>query len=417
MANNSGQSNYACSHSDEQHVLLVQYILGGWISCIIVLIGIFSNGLSILILGNHRMRYLSTNIYLLALSIVNLVWLILYLTVNSMRFAMVIPKFQASSHENDFHEYDDFILKFSPYVIPLMNTLQLCSIYYTVAVSFDRFLYLSYGLQAETICNVRNSLRVITVITIFSILFILPHWFKYKVQLNEHNRVQLKLTSVGENELFRRIIHIWLYIPVVYAIPFLLLIFINFFTVKLLHKFYLNRRQHLHLTSPLSTHNHEQHERGITLMLIGVVLLFFICRFPVLINHIFETKLSMTSYDNNRAKIANSTEQFFSRSCRSRHLFNTTVNFLQTINASANLFFYYLFGEKFRETSFQLARLTRKRCIRRRNLMIENITNFIQRPRTSSNAIPKNSIIDQQQLSNLLNSEQVDLVNKPFQSN
>ena len=73
-----------------------------------------------------------------------------------------------------------------------MNTLQLCSIYYTVAVSFDRFLYLSYGLQAETICTVRNSLRTIALITIFSVLFILPHWFKHRVEVTEHNRVQLK---------------------------------------------------------------------------------------------------------------------------------------------------------------------------------------------------------------------------------
>jgi hypothetical protein len=85
-----------------------------------------------------------------------------------------------------------YLLRFSPYVIPLMNTLQLCSIYYTVAVSLDRFLYLSYGIQAELICTVRNSLRVIAIITIFSILFILPHWFKHQVKLNKNNRVQLE---------------------------------------------------------------------------------------------------------------------------------------------------------------------------------------------------------------------------------
>ena len=72
-----------------------------------------------------------------------------------------------------------------------MNTLQLCSIYYTVAVSLDRFLYLSYGIQAETICNVRNSLRVITLITVCSILFILPHWFKHRVVVHTNNRAQL----------------------------------------------------------------------------------------------------------------------------------------------------------------------------------------------------------------------------------
>lgn len=73
-----------------------------------------------------------------------------------------------------------------------MNTLQLCSIYYTVAVSLDRFLYLSFGLQAETICTVKNALRVITLITVCSILFILPHWFKYRVERTENNRPKLK---------------------------------------------------------------------------------------------------------------------------------------------------------------------------------------------------------------------------------
>ncbi|CAF1206229.1 unnamed protein product [Rotaria magnacalcarata] len=397
MTNTSDQSNSACSLSDERQVLLVQYILGGWTSCIIVLFGVFSNGLSILVLGNSRMRHLSTNIYLLSLSIVNLAWLILYFGVNSFRFTLIVPKFLANRDGNDHHEYDDFVQRFSPYVVPLMNTLQLCSIYYTVAVSFDRFLYLSYGIQAEAICTVRNSLRVITCITICSILFILPHWFKYRVELNENNRPQLKLTSIGENELFRKIIHIWLYIPAVYALPFLLLIFINFFTLRLLRKFYLHRRQNLNLTSALSTQNNEQRERDITLMLIAVVLLFFICRFPMLINHIFETKFSLTSYDDRESKNSNSTRNISYDNCRSRRLFNTTVNFLQTINASANLFFYYLFGENFRETSFQLAKQVRKRVVRRRNTLVENITYYIQRQNTNANITLQNRTIDQQQ--------------------
>jgi hypothetical protein len=109
MTNDTDENNYVCSPSDERHVLLVQYILGGWISCVIVLFGIFSNGLSILILSNSRMRHLSTNIYLLALSIVNLVWLIFYLVVNPVRFTLIVPQFLANRHENNHHEYDDFI--------------------------------------------------------------------------------------------------------------------------------------------------------------------------------------------------------------------------------------------------------------------------------------------------------------------
>ena len=197
-----------------------------------------------------------------------------------------------------------------------------------------------------------------------------------------------------------------MYIPVVYAVPFVLLIVINFFTIKLLHKFYVNRRRNFKLVSQLTTQNNEQHERDITLMLIGVVLLFFICRFPMLINHIFETKFSLTSYDTKEQKYVNITQQS-TYNCRTRYLFNSVVNFLQTINASANLFFYYLFGENFRETSFQLAKLVRKRAIRRHNTMIENVSYYIQRQRTNSNQIQQPmSNVDQQQTVTLLNIEQ-----------
>lgn len=215
--------------------------------------------------------------------------------------------------------------------------------------------------------------------------------------------LRLLVTSIGENESFRQIIHIWLYIPVVYALPFLLLILINFFTVRSLHRFYLNRRRKFNLTSTISAQNDEQHERDITLILVGVVLLFFICRFPMLINHIFETKLSLTaSISQSNATNYGQSPRILYRNCRSRRLFNTSVNFLQTINASANLFFFYLFGGKFRETSYQLAKLVRKRAIRRHNSIAENLSSFIQRRQTTLNVSP----ISQQQFSNLLNIEQ-----------
>ena len=218
------------------------------------------------------------------------------------------------------------------------------------------------------------------------------------------------VTTIGENELFRKIIHIWLYIPVVYAIPFLLLLFINVLTIRLLHRFYVHRRRHLHLTSAISTQNHEQHERDITWMLIGVVLLFFICRFPMLINHVFEKKLSLTSYvDHDKKSLGTSTTY---GDCRSRRLFNTVVNFLQAINASANLFFYYLFGESFRDTSVQLARLVRKRAIRRKNTMTESISYYIQRRRPSGTVPQPNQTPDQQQFSNLLHVESDDVSKK-----
>lgn len=77
-----------------------------------------------------------------------------------------------------------------------MNTLQLCIIYYTIAVSVDRYLYVSMGLNVSQYCTIRNALRIIFLLTIFSIIFIIPHWFKYHVitYIDSQNRTDYKLS-------------------------------------------------------------------------------------------------------------------------------------------------------------------------------------------------------------------------------
>jgi len=77
-----------------------------------------------------------------------------------------------------------------------MNTFQLCIIYYTVAVSIDRYLYVSMGLNTSPYCTVRNALRVIICLTIFAIIFMLPHWFRFRVttRMDAENRTHYQMS-------------------------------------------------------------------------------------------------------------------------------------------------------------------------------------------------------------------------------
>lgn len=77
-----------------------------------------------------------------------------------------------------------------------MNTLQLCIIYYTVAVSVDRYLYVKMGFNTSLYCTIKNALRTILCLTIFVIIFILPHWFKYQVvtRLDANNRTHYRIS-------------------------------------------------------------------------------------------------------------------------------------------------------------------------------------------------------------------------------
>lgn len=77
-----------------------------------------------------------------------------------------------------------------------MNTFQICIIYYTVAVSVDRYLYISMGLSTNLYCTVRNAFRIIICLTIFAIIFILPYWFKFRVtkHIDTENRTNYRMS-------------------------------------------------------------------------------------------------------------------------------------------------------------------------------------------------------------------------------
>ena len=71
-------NNHSCPKVDEDFVLTV-LLVAGRSSIVTCLLGLLSNTVSIIVLANKRMRRSSTNIYLLALAIVNFLWLTLFL--------------------------------------------------------------------------------------------------------------------------------------------------------------------------------------------------------------------------------------------------------------------------------------------------------------------------------------------------
>ncbi|CAF0727036.1 unnamed protein product [Didymodactylos carnosus] len=353
-----------CTPADENFILKIQLYLGGWTSLFICLFGLMGTFISILVFGNTRMRTLSTNTYLLALSITNFIWLLLYIITQALRFILIIPNFIEHNDEKRVSVYNQLYDRSSPYVIPLMNTFQLCSIYYTVAASVDRYLYISCGVKSDRYCTVRTALKIIIILTLFSSLCVLPNWLKYRaiqhidIETNR-TRYKLELTQVGQHLRFRQIFHVYGYIPIVYVLPSSILIITTLLTIRKLFQFRL-QRQCLINTVPNKRHS-------ITSMLIALVLVFLLCRFPMLINHIYEQQKSITSdYDNIPQK-------FFLR-CRIRRSFNTIVNFLQIINASGHLIIYCIFNEHFRRITKEIICLLRVKAKHKQKECIEDIT-------------------------------------------
>jgi hypothetical protein len=81
----------------------------------------------------------------------------------------------------------------------------------------------------------------------------------------------------------------------------------------------------------------------VTIMLIGIVSLFLLCRIPMLINQIYDIQSSIS--DDYLSK----TNHYFQ--CRIQRIFSTFANFMQTINSNGNLIIYLLCCPNFREIS------------------------------------------------------------------
>ncbi|CAF0919857.1 unnamed protein product [Rotaria sordida] len=347
--------NLVCTKEDKDFVLIIRLIVGGWSSVVTCIFGLLGNTFSIIVLANKRMKVLSTNIYLIALAAVNLLWLILFFIFYALRLTIIIPYFISKNQENVHSFYNEMYHQLSPYTIPLMHTLQLCITYYTVAVSVDRYLYVSMGLNASQYCTIRNALRIILLLTIVAISFMIPHWFEFRVitHINNANRTYYtkSYTSIGQLKMFREIVKIYIFIPIVYVIPFLTLIFINILTVRRLIHYHDEHRRLLSIPVRQIAHlrtnfNYSRRHRHVTVMLIAVVLLFLLCRFPMLINHIYEARYPTT--DNYISK-----ENLYFR-CRIQHILNIFANFMQIINSNGNLIIYLLCFQHFRETSKEL---------------------------------------------------------------
>lgn len=228
---------------------------------------------------------------------------------------------------------------------------------------------------------------------LFSILFCIPYWlkFRYTRELGLHE------TELGKNPHFNRIVHFWMYLPIAYFIPLIILVITNVYligTIMLARQ----RRQRLgmsgHTNSSLTTASastaaaaatqpmlknggapaaptnnnhrlsHQEEKRAsvrrratnagrggggggnmgaggmnITIMLIAVVFLFFCCQCPVLILHIMQSMFCMDSESDRFRCQASAFYQYA----------QVIAKFLLVCNLSLNFACYCLFSQKFRQ--------------------------------------------------------------------
>jgi hypothetical protein len=348
------------TYHDELLIIRLRYVFFGYIFLPISVIGLILNGFTITVLLHPRMKSFSTNIYLIALSIANIVCLINYIFLYSIRYLISNENFKKTIYDanrlayatkTSIHGivYENFLSMILWSWSPIFLTFQLFSIYLTCAVTVDRWIYLLYPLKAESICTIKRTLITIFCIFLYCVLFTLPRWFEitYDKRFDPSTNLTLyyaKSTEFGDNRLVMSIIRYYAYIIHVYGIPFTVLLVVNIGIVQKLIQ--MKKRKQVLLGVKNMDHGTllnksvitSSSAKGvkidpkITLMVITVVIAFFICQFPYLI-------FTVMSVNHNTKWL---------------HILKIFCDLLSVINCCVNFLIYCLFSSMFRTIASEI---------------------------------------------------------------
>nr|QVK45811.1 G protein-coupled receptor [Proales similis] len=361
-----------------------------WLSLFIVAFGLMGNSVSLVVLTRPSMKS-SINVFLSSMCVSSF-FALLGLLVISVSYDLAIF-YQEETLQKTVQEV-------YPYVYPMTNTFQMASILLTVCVSVNQFICVFRGRASTSSTNARkketecrDALAIVILVYVLSGLFCVPYWLMFRLRDKT-----LEFTELGQNVLFKEVVHFWMYLPVAYIMPFSVLIFTNSY---LLGKIMAMRKNRKHLlsraiaretgkpaevsqgTQTNNGHNHqsdddnnsallgEGHDEemelkvtspkpvlthqmtntsaegnrspksfrpggmNITIMLVAVVCLFFICQFPNLILHLFEGTLCANEPDTCHGSIM-------------LGYWRTLAKFLLICNQSFNFACYCCFSQRFR---------------------------------------------------------------------
>ncbi|TGZ72901.1 hypothetical protein CRM22_001806 [Opisthorchis felineus] len=320
--------------------LMSFYLMGVSTMCICCL-GAIGNILCLIVLTKRPVGSATTNLYLIALAVADL--LVLFATIltavkdsrRPQREQLAVLRWQDAP----------FIPEAYPYFHSTAILFQVTSVWLTVAFTGDRYLMICHPFFAKRWCTVRLTRISIVIIYLMSVVYGIPRYFEYRgfevyvpksnpteddgmlenLPLSEHFQriVWYDLTEFGSSSQFRTFYHLWSWNILVVALPFVSIAVMNSFLIcEVRRSRTRNVKQNLQKVSRRQDTN---------IMLIGVIVVFFICQTPAAISH----------FSWGVIPLADMTKLPW-------YLLNEIGNLLVVVNSAINLVPYYLFSRRFR---------------------------------------------------------------------
>jgi len=276
-------------------------------------LGLVGNLLSIFILSRPQMKG-STNCILIGLATYDSI-----LIISSILMFGLPAVFNYSKTLFSFYYWEIFPF-ITPFVYPIGLIAQTTSAYLTLCVTVERYVAVCQPLKARSLCTYGRARSCVVIMGTAALIYNIPRFFEvtWKNAYNEQeqlNRTQVIPTKLRQNETYISVYITWMYLVVMYIVPFTCLALFNL-------RIYIQIRRANMERAKLS--RLQQREIGMATMLICVVMVFFACNVLALVVNVLELlAIEITALTH-------------------------VSNLLVTLNSSVNFIIYCIYGDKFR---------------------------------------------------------------------
>ena len=309
--------------------------INGYIAPVLVLLTVVTNTLVIAVLLKKHMRS-PTNVLLAGMAFSDMMTGVIPLPIFIYFFSM--------GHYKEFVPFE-WCLPYRMLYENIPTIFHTASIWLTVGLAAQRYIYICHSLQARTWCTIPNVLRATVIVYIVAFISQLTRFFDFY-------SVPMTVPSYSTNETYQGCLNIprtwamnhmdmyqniyfWFRIIFIHLVPCISLVVLNGLLISAMRKAQIRRMQLLKQNKKSESRKLKESNRT-TLMLVAVVGLFLLVEFPL--------GIIMTLYvtDNTFSL------DLFSESVYS--IMTSLSNFFILLSYPLNFFIYCGMSRQFRET-------------------------------------------------------------------
>ncbi len=315
-------------HADlVQHMQNTRFVIQKVLTPIVVIFGVVGNTINIAVLTQKIMRTSSTNTYLSALAIYDVLYLIFGLTMSF-------------KHYKSIKAMDLYTRYRLPFGKPLVDTFSNSGIWLTLTFTVERYIGVCHPMKGKVLCTPERAQYITIGVCVCAAVITFPEFFEFTVEEktgpNNSTILSNKYTAFGSASAYQ-----WGYIYMNQALftflPLILLLIFNTLLIRAVMAATKRRKSMSNVSQNDRQDRQQREQQKITIMLISVVLVFLMCQLPQAIQNLYLTYLIATKRltQENRYILIITANVF---------------NLLVMLNSSGNFILYSSFSLKFRRT-------------------------------------------------------------------